>query len=198
MNSKDLAIGKAPAASSAPNPSASHQGSAAVGAPAVPTAFDQHCEMPDTYLKPRAVLLLKNPEWMFLFWDFDDGVRQRLSADGQSPQLRVLQDGREVFRTLLDLDGRRYYVKIPVGGGSIQAQLGLDRQGAFEPVLSSGIVAAPSARVSDDLAVKLAAPAWTGATPATLAGSQLLTEEQYAALFGDVPNDVPWYRQSTR
>ncbi len=196
MNSKDLAIGKAPASLS--EPSAARQGGAVADASAAPAAFDQHYEMPDTYRKPRAVLLLKNPEWMFLHWDFDDAVRERLTANGQGPRLRVLQGGREVFRTSVDLGARRYYVKIPDGGGSIQAQLGVEREGDFVPVLSSEVVAAPAARVSDDLQVQFVAPAWTGATPGSLAGNQLLTEEQFRALFGEVPNDVPWYRQSTR
>ncbi len=194
MNSKDLATRKT-------KPSTARQGGDAVGGGAAtpaPTAFDQHYEMPDSYMKPRAVLLLRNPQWLFLHWDFDGETKGRLVADGQEPLLRILQNGQEVSRTGVDVDSRRYYIKVPDGGGSIQAQLGREGLGEFLPVLSSESVVVPAARVSDDLTVTLAAPAWTGATAESVASSQILTEEQYAALFGQVPNDVPWYRQSTR
>jgi hypothetical protein len=197
MNSKDLATGKT-------NPNTAREGGDAVSGDAstpdkpAPVAFDQHYDMPDTYMKPRAVLLLRNPQWLFLHWDFDGETKGRLVAAGQEPQLRVLQNGREISRTGVDIDTRRYYIKVPDGGGSIQAQLGREGRGEFLAILSSESVVVPAARVSDDLTVTLAAPAWTGATAESVAGSQFLTEEQYAALFGQVPNDVPWYRQSTR
>lgn len=194
MNSKDLATGRAPAGSS-DSPSTSRQGGDAVGgATAHTTAFDPHYEMASTYFKPRAVLLPKNPEWMFLHWDFDGQTQERLTAGGRAPQLRVLQNGREALRTSVDLDSRRFYIKVPDGGGSIQAQLGQDGTGEFVAVLTSGTVTAPAARVADDVSVQFVAPAWTGATPEQLRGSQMLTEEQYNSLFGEVPNDVPWYR----
>ncbi len=201
MNSKDLATRKAPAKAV---PSSAREGGDSVAVPGLASeggdsvAFDQHHDMAGTYLKPRAVLLLRNPEWMFLHWDFDGSTEERLTAGGEDPLLRVLQNGSEVLRTAVDLGSRRYYIKIPDGGGAIQAQLGRDGAGEFLPILSSETVAAPAARISDDLTVRLAAPAWTGATRETLVGNQILTEAEYRSLFGEVPNDVPWYRRSTR
>jgi hypothetical protein len=112
--------------------------------------------------------------------------------------LRVLQDGREVYRTTVDLRARRYYIQTPAGGGMIQAQLGRDALGEFLPILTTGAMEAPRARVADDTTVHFVAPAWTGATPEQIRGRQFLTEAEYCALFGEVQNDVPWYQADAR
>ncbi len=163
-----------------------------------PQAFDLHFDLPATYLKPRAVLLARNPEWLFCYWDFDGETLERLIAGGQTPLLRVLQDGREVYRTTVDLRARRYYIQTPAGGGMIQAQLGRDALGEFLPILTTGAMEAPRARVADDTTVHFVAPAWTGATPEQIRGRQFLTEAEYCALFGEVQNDVPWYQADAR
>ncbi len=157
-------------------------------------AFDVVGELPTTYLKPRAVLLLKNPEWFFLYWDFDPETAARMTVGNRPALLRILQDGREVQRVEVDLGSRRYYVRVPEGGGRIRAELGKEGLGEFLPVLRSEEVEAPRARVSDDRSTRFSAPAWTGANPSTLRHAHFLTEEQYRSFFGHVKPDLPWYR----
>jgi len=163
-----------------------------------PRPFDEHDELPGSYFKPRAVLMLKNPEWLFLHWDFDGDTGHTLAAGGGVPHLRILQNSFEVMRTQVDVHGRKYYVRVPQGGGFVRAELGLVSGGQFFPIISSNEAVAPVAEVSPDTEVAFGAPEWTAAQPEKTDSSPVLTDEQFRSFFGDLRTDLPWYRPKTR
>ena len=140
--------------------------------------------------------MLKNPEWMFLHWDLDGPTGAKLTGGPGYPSLRVLRDGTEVHRCGVDLELKRYYVRVPEGGGQIRVELGREHYGEFTAVLSSAEVEAPVVRVSSNLQVNLGAPEWTGTGPSSGKGAQVLSEGDFRSFFGDVRNDLPWYRTS--
>jgi len=165
-----------------------------VPAAPAPEPFDLHHDLPTTYGRAHATLMLKNPEWMFLHWDLDGYTGGQLRGGPGFPTLRVLRNGVEVHRAGIDLEAKRYYVRVPVGGGRLRVELGREHYGEFHAVLSSEEVEAPVARVSSNPEVALAAPSWTGVDPTTAQGAQVLSEKDFSSFFGEVRNDLPWYR----
>jgi hypothetical protein len=157
--------------------------------------FDEHDILPSTYGRPTAVLLPKNPEWLFLYWDFDAATRMRLvGGAGDIARLRVSKDGVEVYAANVPVDVRRYYVRIPAGGGKVRAELGLHREGEFQPILVSNDVSSPRAAISRDTSISHGAPAWAGDEKGKIPTPFLMSEEQFRALFPDEPVGTPWYR----
>ena len=156
--------------------------------------FDEHHGLPDSYGQPLAVLMPKNPEWLFLYWDFDDPTRSRLSDDGNDTFLMVFMDGREVLSTPTPVEGKRHYIRVPGGGGRVEAHLGSFRDGRFQAVLISNAVVVPSARVSENHRVSYVASSWIQTERQAEKSPGLLPDEQYRAFFGDIRTDVPWYR----
>jgi len=136
----------------------------------------------------------KNPEWLFLVWDCDAETAWRLTGGGHTTTLRVLRGGREADRTRITIDARRYYVRVPQGRGKVRIELGLSDGGEFLAILASNEVEPLTASASADKSLSWAAPAWTGADPKEFPGARILTEEQFLAMFGEVPVEAPWYK----
>jgi hypothetical protein len=160
--------------------------------------FDMHYDLPTTYLKPRARLMVQSPERICLQWDFDPETAARLTTGPSPAFLRLLQNGQEVLRTPVDIGGRRYYLQAPQGGGLIHAELGLVSYDSFVPLIRSNDVEIPVAAVSTNTAVTFVAAPWVKADQIAVANAHFLSDEQYQAFFGDVRTDQPWYRDQTR
>ncbi|MBM4354296.1 MAG: DUF4912 domain-containing protein [Deltaproteobacteria bacterium] len=156
--------------------------------------FDRFELLPSSYGKPRALLMPKNPEWLFFVWDCDSETAWRLTGGGHTTTLRVLRGGREAERARITIDSRRYYVRVPLGQGKVRVELGLAEGGEFLAILVSNEIDPLAATPSGDRSVTWVAPAWTGADPKKYPGVKILTEEQFLAMFGEVPLEPPWYR----
>ena len=161
-----------------------------------PEPFDRHDHLPESYGTARLQLMLKNPEQLFAYWDFDVGSAAR--ATSGPPHLRVMRGDEEIERQFVDPLGRRFYVRVPTGGGRVRVELGTVRAGRFEAVLVSNSVEVRPAAVSNDERVVLGVPEWTGADPSTAKAGQVMSVAEFGAFFGDLVTDVPWYRLSMR
>ena len=166
------------------------------GAPAAVThkEFDRVEGLPTSYGKPRALLMPKNPDWLFLVWDCDADTAWRLTGGGHTTALRVLRGGREAERVRITIDSRRYYVRVPDGQGKVRVELGLSEGGEFLAILTSNEVDPLTSAPSADRSLTWVAPAWTGADPRKYPGVKILTEEQFLAMFGSVEKEAPWYK----
>ncbi len=129
--------------------------------------------LPTSYGEDRVVLLCRDPEWLFCYWELKpETVRQaKTEISAPIPVLRVLhrpvadKDTRSYFERV-DLGARRHYLRLPVPDSVYRVELGFrGTDSRFVAALSSNEVTAPPRGLSDE------------------------AEELYATLPVDVPLD---------
>jgi hypothetical protein len=158
----------------------------------------EQSELPHSYHRLRAVLIPKNPEWAFFYWDLDRAASERLAQADGGGAVRIYQDDVPVRTEAVSLPYRRHYVAIPDPGGRIRVELGGLYSGTFIALMSSNALVVEPNRASDDLSAQFVVPRWVDSpyedrqppaswrrmdTPATLPG---------------IRGDVPWYQMRDR
>jgi hypothetical protein len=135
---------------------------------------------PQTYGVNRLRLLVKDPEWLFAYWDVDPRSLESLRADlGARASalsqltLRVFEDrdgGASTF--LLPQDARTWYVQTRTAGRAYRAEVGVMLpSGEFRPLARSNGVVTPRGERSSQTAKRTvrydrSRPAGLGAVPA--------------------------------
>jgi hypothetical protein len=135
---------------------------------------------PQTYGVNRLRLLVKDPEWLFAYWDVDprslESLRRDLGARASALSqltLRVFEDrdgGASTF--LLPQDARTWYVQTRTAGRAYRAEVGVMLpSGEFRSLARSNSVVTPRGQRSSQKARKTvrydrAQPAAHGAVPA--------------------------------
>lgn len=130
----------------------------------IPAANDQH-DLPYSYNKTKIVLLVRDPFWVFTYWDFSQETFQEVSRlmGGKSgvmkPVLRVYDvtdldfNGKNAhwsFDVDVFLDARSWYVNVGIPSRSYLVDLGLlDEHGNFYLIARSNLVRAPKDGPSD-------------------------------------------------
>jgi len=121
---------------------------------AVPPApfIDRGPELPYRYNSDKLVVMVRDPNWLYSYWDFSDGLRDRTleRAPGAAWVLRVhnLTDGNHEDIPVL-FDGGNWYLPV-VSDTEYMVEMGLlDAQGNFHLAASSRAVKTPPVGLSD-------------------------------------------------
>jgi hypothetical protein len=126
----------------------------AAGELAVATTWPERDEwaLPSRYHEDTVVALVRDPWWVFVYWELDDATRaasKRKAGDGARFVLRVYEvggDERMLDETLVhDIAVGDWYVPVRAPRLRIRAVMGyLAKDGAFHPVLESDEVPVPA------------------------------------------------------
>ncbi len=150
---------------------------------------------PESYGRSRVRLLVKDPEWLFAFWDVDaralDDLRARYGERVVALarlSLRVsdpAQGGSQLI--LLPAGARSWYVRTDAERRAYRADLGMTLpSGEFRPLATSNTVIVPRRGPSAEAA--RATLNWRQAAALPLGSAQAVAEREAAA----VPMSGPW------
>lgn len=122
-------------------------------------------ELPDEYGDTKIVLLPRDPEWIYAYWEINDTTREEfgLPRHGHSRRIVIRMykiTGRdwpnETAHYFYDIDlspfASNWYLKVPEVAEQWCAELGLiDDDGGFRMICRSNIVATPRDSMSDEV-----------------------------------------------
>ncbi len=118
-------------------------------------------ELPKGYGDTEAVLLARDPNWMYVYWEINLKTTNQLRKDygddifDKSRQvLRVYEDSRtsrdRYFDIQVKFDARSWYIHVHDGGTMYHCELGLVLpDGVFVSVVKTNTVRLPKGRVSE-------------------------------------------------
>lgn len=107
-------------------------------------------ESPKSAGEGRMVLLPRDPEWLYVYWDLT-GQQEKLLKTSGVPTLRLLghPDRRELKRIPLSPGAKSWHIQAGTADRDYVAELGvLDWRGVFRPLLVSNPASTPPAEVS--------------------------------------------------
>jgi hypothetical protein len=146
--------------------------------------------LPTSYGEDRLVLMARDPQWLFAYWEIRSETAQRAMREIEEsvPVLRVSyrpSEGRLEGRSYderIDLFARRHYLHVPEAHHVYRAELGFrSRDGRFVAALRSNEVFAPPDGVSLESEEQFATVTWD--TP--------LEGAMRPARFGTPPGSAP-------
>lgn len=122
-------------------------------------------DLPTEYGDTRIVLLVRDPEWVYAYWEINDATRQelKLPRNGHSKRLVVRMyrvDGRdwpkETAQYFFDIDvgpyANNWYVKLPETDARWASELGMyDDESNYIVICRSNVIQTPRDRMSDDV-----------------------------------------------
>jgi hypothetical protein len=136
-----------------------------------------HKTLPEGYGTTEAVLLPRDPNWMFIYWEITSQTKAEVCAKHGAD---IFERARQVIRVYditaagtADTDGRRYfdnpvltearswYINVPESGRTYCCEVGLTTpEGAFLSLVRTNPIKLPSGRISDP-----ADEQWLSVTP---------------------------------
>ena len=118
----------------------------------------------DGYGETYLYLLVRDPEWVFAYWEIDQEARQRYGADWKALAIQyydvtdIVFDGTNAHRTFRVEVGNAstWYQHMPAGGRTWMAELGvLEQDGRFNAIYRSPVVKTPPLEMArEDLPVE--------------------------------------------
>lgn len=169
--------------------------------PAIP---DEHLgELPESYGRDRLVLIPRDPEWVFIYWEMSDNTYRAAMNDLSGRpilRLRLESKGAESVRDVevMDLMKGRYYARALGDEMTVWAELGLrGSEGGFQTLLRSQKArmprshGVPSEPKFVTIPFDMPLDPQSGRVGAELEG-RLLTESEFRNLFGKShPGSMP-------
>lgn len=121
-------------------------------------------ELPNEYGDTRIVLLVRDPEWVYAYWEINDETRDRIGIprNGNTPRMAIRLfkvSGRswpkEAAHYTFDVDVSPYasswYIKLPEVNEEWCAELGIfDQKNDFVSVCRSNVFGTPRSSISTD------------------------------------------------
>jgi len=116
--------------------------------------------LPRKYGKDKLILLVRDPRWIFAYWEVTPGKENHVRAEGGKDLdnaqcvLRIYDcEGKKIissFDLQIHLSARSWYIHLPAAGRTWRAELGfIGRSGRFYTLLRSNAVTTPRDKVSD-------------------------------------------------
>lgn len=135
---------------------------------AVAPPMEEQFVLPSTYGEDRVTLLVRDPHWLYAYWDFSPATRERLGAGGSKTVLRikdVTNADPDVPRAFSDIEllpgADNWYIHVDQPERDYCADLGIvTPAGDFVLIARSQVVRPPRERPSDVLAEE-----WRGISP---------------------------------
>jgi|GEM_PF-2606348 len=111
-------------------------------------------ELPDTYGEDRLVLMTKDPEYLFAYWELTPGKlaaghKAKRRGEDYREALRLNWASRDIFERNfavlpISLTSRKWYLRVPFSGLAYQVEIGwLGESGHFVSLLTSNPSDAP-------------------------------------------------------
>ena len=127
---------------------------------AVAPPMEEQFVLPSTYGEDRVTLLVRDPHWLYAYWDFSPATRERLGAGGSKTVLRikdVTNTDPDVPRAFSDIEllpgADNWYIRVDEPERDYCADLGIvTPAGDFVLIARSQAVRPPRERPSDVLA----------------------------------------------
>lgn len=119
-------------------------------------------ELPPTYDEDRAVLLVRDPQWAYAYWDLRKALATRDPNHGDYRQILRVQemsghDGRPAYFYDVPVPpyARSWYLKLPGDGRRYRIEVGLHyRDGSYSAVAASNAIEMPRSKPSEVVADK--------------------------------------------
>jgi len=152
-------------------------------------------ELPETYGEDRITLMVRDPRWLFCYWEVTDALRSRVRADfAEDPwtvlRIHLLGDGDLVadgWEEGVPEGSRSWYLHTGRPGARFRVELGLkDATGLYRTLVASNTVQAPQDQPSGRHAeewVGLSREAWhelertARPRPGSVAGAEFFKHE---------------------
>lgn len=114
-------------------------------------------EFPELYNVTRIMLMLRDPEWAFAYWDISLHDRNRiLEAEREQDLCLVLQEiseageAAERLEVPVSIQDTKWYMNIPRRGTRYYAFLGLKNANGIEEICRSGAITVPKGAISPE------------------------------------------------
>jgi hypothetical protein len=131
------------------------------GLPAPPAARD----LPDEYGDTKICLMVRDPEWVYAYWEVNDGDRSRLGIPRTGHNKRLIVRLYKVSGRAWPSEGAHYffdvevspysanwYIRLPETGQDWIAELAaLDENGNYIPICASNLATSPNGYISEDV-----------------------------------------------
>ncbi len=113
--------------------------------------FDAEEIIPERYNETKIVLLVKDPHWVFAYWETSDNDMEKLkNIDAYKWVLRVYNENEESFDIVVTDTAVNWYINVPESGRSYYVDLGIvDKKGDFILVATSNKITTPPGKISD-------------------------------------------------
>lgn len=106
--------------------------------------------LPQAYGRERLVLLPRDPQWIFAYWELAPALARRQDPGLGELRLYFEETGELALAVPCDLRAGKFYIKAPHRGRRYFAELGLKpRADLFRPALRSRPVALPRGQPED-------------------------------------------------
>jgi uncharacterized protein len=113
-------------------------------------------DLPFSYNKTTLVLLVRDPEWGYAYWDFSEStwnwIQNFLSKDSAAKiKIRIHDLTRGGYYDVdVNLDAKNWYIRLAHDNHEFEAELGLlDSSGKFHTIAKSNRVRTPRSKPSD-------------------------------------------------
>ena len=129
------------------------------------TLEDNDRELPLEYGDTKVVLLVRDPEWIFAYWEMNQETRRKFGlirgAHSRSLALRVYEldnpQRKEPYDMLVNDYTSSWYIRIPGQGTRFKVDLGIyDDKGKFLSISTSNTVEIPRMGISEHVDVEFA------------------------------------------
>ncbi len=116
--------------------------------------------IPERYGETKVVLLVKDPDWAFVYWDIEISrlreIKKKLEESDfvlriyefEEPSSKSESEYSFYFDIPIQITDFSWYVNLPNRGSYYRAEIGLVNSSGFELIASSNIVSTPCGRVS--------------------------------------------------
>lgn len=130
---------------------------------------DADAELPLEYGDTKVVLLTRDPEWIFVYWEISASTRKKFGLDrgnhrkALALRLFELRDGADINAAEKHYDvpvndyTSSWYLRVPVANANFRVQLGTFKDGGeFLPIATSNEIRSPRMTISEETDVEFA------------------------------------------
>ncbi len=115
-------------------------------------------DLPFSYNKTQLVLLVRDPEWAYAYWDFSSETWNWIQSiftrfPGSAPKMRIYNlSAGGYFDLDINLEVKNWYICLGVDNTEFEAELGiLDSTGKFHVIVKSNRIKTPRSKPSDQI-----------------------------------------------
>ncbi|NLV17568.1 MAG: DUF4912 domain-containing protein [Syntrophomonadaceae bacterium] len=113
-------------------------------------------QLPDCYEETRLVLLVRDPEWLFAYWDIDGnhwhqltaGLGENISPDNLTLRVYEIANNMDYFDIKVGGLSRDWHIRVGKSNTPFYCQLGIKTCDRFIPIAISNTVVTPRNQIS--------------------------------------------------
>ncbi|MGA2141012.1 MAG: DUF4912 domain-containing protein [Brevinematales bacterium] len=147
--------------------------------------------LPDDYGGTKITLLVQNPNWVFVMWEFGAETKARINSINSTADAAAAKglcvrmyyaDTDRYFDTEIKLGARSWYIHVPETNRPYYAEIGvMDNDNRFTAIARSNAVVTPAdsaagsgpdGKPADPELFNMSGGEWVGKTPGSLPGGK--------------------------